>query len=72
MSREEISWNYRGSRHTSINPVGTHERIAKIRVSKCQILKFLWDLENRQNWIKDAFLSFFRILVPPIFKYFLI
>ena len=35
--------------NTSIASVGTHERIAKIRVSKCQTLKFLWDFENRQN-----------------------
>ena len=35
----------------SIGSEGTHERITKICVSKCQILKFLWDLENRQNWI---------------------
>ena len=26
-----------------------HERIAKIRVSKCPALKFLWDFENRRN-----------------------
>ena len=36
---------------TSIDLVGTHERIAKIRVPKSQILKFLWDSENSQNWI---------------------
>ena len=29
----------------------TVEHIAKIRVSKSQILKFLWDSENGQNWI---------------------
>ena len=37
--------------NTSIASVGTRERIAKIRLSKCQILKFLWNLENLQNWI---------------------
>ena len=37
--------------NTYIASLGTDERIAKIRVSKCQILKFLWDSENRQNWI---------------------
>ena len=37
--------------NTSIASVGTHERIAKIRASKCPILEFLWDFGNRQHWI---------------------
>ena len=37
--------------NTSIASVGTHECIAKIRVSECPILKFFWDFENHQNWI---------------------
>ena len=32
--------------NTSIASVGTDERIAKIRVSKCPELKFLWDSEK--------------------------
>ena len=60
--------------NTSIDLVGIHERSAKIRVSKCPILKFLWDFENRQNWIKDVFISSFflslLISVPPICKHF--
>ena len=35
--------------NTSIASVGTDERIAKIRVSKCPILKFVWDFEKCQN-----------------------
>ena len=35
--------------NTSIASLGTDERITKIRVSKCLILKFLWDFEKCQN-----------------------
>ena len=35
--------------NTSIASLGTDEHIAKIRVSKCPILKFLWDFEICQN-----------------------
>ena len=35
--------------NTSIASLGTDERITKIRVSKCPILKFLWDFEKCQN-----------------------
>ena len=35
--------------NTSIASLGTDERITKIRVSKCPILKFLWDFEICQN-----------------------
>ena len=31
--------------------VDTHERFAKIRVSKYLLLKFLWHFEKLQNWI---------------------
>ena len=57
--------------NTSIGLVGTIERIVKICVTNCPILWFLWDLQNRQNWIYDFHVSP-HISVPPIFKHFLI
>ena len=39
--------------NTSIVSLGTDERIAKIRVSKCPILKFVWDFEKCQNGHKS-------------------
>ena len=35
--------------NTFIASLGTDELISKIRVSKCPILKFLWDFEICQN-----------------------
>ena len=60
---------------TSIASVATHEHIAKISVSKCPILKFLWEFENCQNWIYVEGLSLLflspHISVLLIFKHFL-
>ena len=39
----------------SIALVDKHERIAKFRVSKCLLLKFLWRFEYCQKWIQDVF-----------------
>ena len=37
--------------NTFMASIGTHERIAKMRVSKCPKLKFLLDFKNHQNGI---------------------
>ena len=62
--------------NTSIASLGTDEHIAKIRVPKCPILKFLWDFEICQNGPKvdvgcvSSSSSSSRAAVPPILNTF--